>query len=38
MRLSLLRVCCERSHIKDVNDTNYSEVVFLGGFIEWNKP
>ena len=31
----LLRVCCERSHITDVNDTNHSEVVFLGSFIEW---
>ena len=35
MRLSLLRVCCERSHITDVNDTNHSEGVFLGGTIEW---
>ena len=35
MRLSLLRVCCESNHITDVNDTNHSEVVFLGGFIEW---
>ena len=35
MRLSLLRVCCESNHITDVNDTNHSEVVFLGSFIEW---